>query len=283
MTDLTSKIVVITGAGGGFGREMIAQLLRAGSYLILADRDGALLHAATASIAPVIGQVQGKILGYAIADLADERGCDELYRQVRAITPQIDILINNAGIACGGPFTAIPVEQWERLMQVNLLAPIRLTTKFLPDMIARRSGHIVNVSSVAGLIGTPGLVAYSTAKWGLRGFGEALANEVEMYGIAVTTIYPYFARTPILDAPQFGVERQSLPNWMLYEPHVAVAALIAGIRGRQRHVYPGAIPKVIGMIQRFSPWAIPRLTQPLNPNRRVAVAPSMISHSVNRQ
>jgi short-subunit dehydrogenase len=269
MTSLDGKIVLITGAGGGFGREMVRQFLGAGSSVMLADRDRTALSQAITSIAAGAEQARGKILGYAIADLAAEAGCDTLHRQVQAITPHIDVLVNNAGIACGGPFDAIPYEQWERLMQVNLLAPMRLTARFLPGMIARRSGHIANVSSAAELVGTPGLAAYSAAKWGLRGFGEALANEVEACGIAVTTIYPFFARTAILDPPQFGVvQRQTLPDWMLYDPQFVVAALIDGIRKRKRHVYPGAIPKVINVIQRFAPWAIPRLTHVMNPHHR---------------
>jgi len=266
MTTLDGKIVLITGAGGGFGREMIRQFLAAGSHLILADRDAVLLDQIAANVASQ-PNTNGKILGYLAADLASEAGCDDLYRQAQALAPHVDVLVNNAGIAYGGPFTAVPTMHWERLMQVNLLAPMRLTARFLPGMMARQSGHIVNISSVAGLVGVPGIVSYSTAKWGLRGFSEALANEVAVHGIAVTAIYPFFARTAILESPQFGPEQPPLPNWMLYTPQFIVAALLDGIRKRKRHVYPGMIPKVINLIQRFVPFAVPRLTQPLNPSK----------------
>lgn len=262
MTILHSKIVVITGAGGGFGREMIRQFLQAGSYLVLADRDPASLQQAVTQMTATLGPVPGKILGFVVADLATEAGCDDLHRQVQAITPLVDILVNNAGIAYNGPFTAIPQDKWERLVQLNLLAPMRLTARFLPEMIRRRSGHLVNVSSSAGLVGTPGLAAYSASKWGLRGFGEAIANEVEELGVAVTTIYPFFARTPILQSEQFGLaEPQTLPDWMLYEPSFVVAALLDGIRKRKRHVYPGSLPKLIDAIQRFTPALTPRLSR----------------------
>jgi short-subunit dehydrogenase len=267
MTTLNAKIVLITGAGGGFGREMIRQFLRAGSYLILADRErAALLDAATATTV-TLGRVPGKILGFVAADLSSEAGCDDLYQQVQAIAPSIDMLVNNAGIAYNGPFVAIPPEKWERLLQINLHAPLRLTAKFAPDMIRRRSGHIANVSSSAGLVGTPGLAAYSAAKWGLRGFGEALAGEVEGFGVAVTTIYPFFARTPILESEQFGLDKpQTLPDWMLYEPSFVVAALLDGIRKNKRHVYPGALPKLIDITQRLSPGLMPLLARALRPN-----------------
>lgn len=275
MTTLHSKIVVITGAGGGFGREMIRQFLQAGSFLVLADREPASLQQAVTEVTATLGPVPGKILGFVVADLASEAGCTDLHRQVQAITPTVDILVNNAGIAYNGPFPVIPQEKWERLMEVNLLAPMRLTAKFLPAMIQRRSGHLVNISSSAGLVGTPGLAAYSASKWGLRGFGEAIAHEVEGLGVGVTTIYPFFARTPILQSEQFGLtEPQTLPDWLLYEPSFVVAALLDGIRKRKRHVYPGALPRLINAIQRFAPWLTPRLARPRTPASEHSPSPA---------
>lgn len=264
MPALDGKIVLITGAAGGFGREMIRQLLQAGSYLILADRELAALHAAASAIAPALerGTAHGRILGYVAADLSSRVGCDELVRQVKAIAPALDVLINNAGIAYGGPFADVPQDNWERLMEIDLLAPMRLTAAFLPEMIARRSGHIVNVSSSAGLVGVGGLAAYATAKWGLRGFGASLAQDVAPHNIAVTTIYPFFARTPILNSEQFGsAAPQTLPDWLLYDPADVVAALVRGIQRGQLDVYPGAIPRLLDLVQRLAPWLLPLLAR----------------------
>jgi short-subunit dehydrogenase len=259
MKRLDGAIVLITGAGGGFGKEMIRQLLRAGSHLIVSDRDRRMLRETTeAALATANGAaLSGKLLGYIEADLSSAAGADVLYRQSRAMTPHVDILVNNAGMGMGGPFHDIPQERWELLMQVNLLAPMRLTAKFLPSMIARRKGHIVNISSVAGLVGSQGLSAYSASKFGLRGFGEALAQDMESHGVDVTNIYPFFSRTPILDSEQFGTQPQTVPDSMIYDPEFIIAELINGIRRRQLHVYPGAIPKQIDFIRRMMPWALP--------------------------
>lgn len=274
MTTLDGKIVLVTGAGGGFGREMIRQFLQAGSYLVLADQEQGTLHDVVTTVVATLGRVPGKILGYVAADLTTSEGSTDLHRQVQAITFHVDILVNNAGIAYSGPFTAIPQPSWEQLMQINLLAPLRLTALFLPDMLAQRRGHIANVSSSAGLVGTPGLAAYATAKWGLRGFGESLAGEVEPYGVRVTTIYPFFARTPILGSLQFGNgPRQVIPDWLLYDPQFVVAALLDGIRHNTRHVYPGAIPKLLDALQRFTPWALPLLGRSLRSEAPIAVPP----------
>ena len=259
MTILKNKIILITGAAGGFGRELTRQLLNEGSLLILSDRDTASVHRAASEIAAGLAQhgVAGRVLSYIAADLASAEGCTGLYSQVQRLTPYVDVLINNAGIACGGAFFDIPQAEWERLMQVNLLAPMRLIAKFLPAMVARRSGHIVNLSSCAGLVGTPGIASYSASKYGLRGFGEAIAQELEPHRIEVTTVYPFFARTPILDSVQFGNgSPRQLPGHLLDDPAMVISELIAGVKANQRHVYPGPTAKRIVHLQRFGPRVV---------------------------
>lgn len=264
MKSLHASNILITGAGGGFGREMIRQFLIAGGHLILSDRDAAALHRAVEDVAAGLAGAPppGKILGYVAADLADAAGADELYRGCQSIAPELDMLVNNAGIAYYGSIADVPQEKWERLIQVNLLAPMRLTAKFLPGMIARRRGHIVNVASAAGLVGTPGLSAYCAAKFGLRGFAEATAADVARHGIDVTTIYPFFARTPILQVEQFGASGGvALPERLLYDPAFVVAELIDGVRRRKAHIYPGAIPRQIDLLRRVAPWALELLNR----------------------
>ncbi|GAB4213572.1 MAG: SDR family oxidoreductase [Roseiflexaceae bacterium] len=259
MKDLRGQTVLITGAGGGFGQELTRLLLEAGSLLILADVHAAPLKTAVETLIGRLAQPpQGRVLGLLAADLATPEGAEALYRQCRAITPQLDILVNNAGIGMSGSFEGVPRERWERLMQINLLAPMRLTSLFLPDMIVRRSGHIVNISSVAGLVGAPGLAAYCASKFGLRGFSEALYADVRRHGIDVTAIYPFFARTAILQSERFGGADTNLPSWLIYDPARVMADLVEGIRRRQLHVYPGAIPRAIDLLRRAAPWAVQR-------------------------
>lgn len=256
---LQNRIVLITGAGGGFGREMVRQFLLAGSHLILTGRSAATLQQAVDTTVASVDRVQsqGKILGCIEVGLDDAAGCDALFERCMAIAPAPDILVNNAGIALHGAFVDIPSEKWEALMQINLLAPMRLTAKFLPAMIARGSGHIVNISSVAGLVGVPGATPYCAAKFALRGFTEALAAEVNPQGVDVTAIYPYYTRTPILQSEHFGPGvRKDLPDHTLYEPAFVINELLAGIRKRKLHVYPGAIPKQIDFLRRVLPWVV---------------------------
>lgn len=261
---IRGQTIVITGAAGGFGREMTRQFLRAGGFVIVCDQALPALHAAATEVARTLaGQaVAGRILGYVTADLATREGCVALYRQVSALAPQIDMLVNNAGIGGSGHFSAVPADVWERMLAVNLLAPMRLTELFLPAMLARRSGHIVNIASVAGLIGAAGLAPYSTTKFGLRGFSEALAAEVAPLGVGVTTLFPFFTRTPILQSAHFGADAQpALPDWLIGEPELVIAALIAGIEANRRTVIPGPIAQTIDVLQRIAPGALHTLSR----------------------
>jgi hypothetical protein len=171
MKSLQGQVVLLTGAGGGFGHVLTRLLLREGCLLILSDlRREALLESATAA-ARATGEASGRVLGCIETDLSQATGVTRLYADVTRISPRVDILVNNAGIAVYGRFDQIPRERWEALMEINLLAPMRLTHLFLPQMIARRSGHIVNISSAAGLVGVPGMSAYNASKFGWAGCG----------------------------------------------------------------------------------------------------------------
>lgn len=265
MTALSRTTILITGAAGGFGQSFVKHLLAKGARLVLADLDQQTLADRTALTLKAAGldHLAGNILGHVAADLATPEGAQALYDAARGLAPQVDILINNAGIAMSGWFLDVPRDRWETLMQVNLLATMRLTALFAPDMVQRRSGHIVNLSSVAGFIGVPGLAAYSTAKFGLRGFSDALAGELGPHGVHVTAVFPYFARTPILDSPHFGsMPRQTLPDRALYDADTVIAAVVRGIERDSRHVYPGATPRVLNVLQRVAPWLVRRLTRP---------------------
>ena len=260
MTVLNGKLVVITGATGGFGAQMVRQFQAAGSRLVITDRDRAALEALDAQYAETDGRIDATIA----VDLATAAGCRRLCDALEARSLAPDILINNAGIAVAGRLDHVPADRWETLINVNLLAPMRLTAFLLPQMIARRSGHIVNVSSLAGWIGSPNLSAYCASKFGLRGFGEALALELEEHGVRVSTVYPSFSRTPILDSEQFGFdERRVVPDKLLSEPADVVARIIAGVRADKPHIFPDATSRVVHYLARYLPFTIPVLQRRL--------------------
>ena len=256
MTDLNDAVVLVTGATGGFGRQMTRQFLEAGSRLLLTDVDVAALDSLTAECQTETGQ----ILGSVAANLIDDTGCCKLFDGVQALGISPDILINNAGIGVGGRFDHVPSDRWEQVVQINLLAPMRICYLFLPQMVERGSGHIVNISSLAGWIGTSGISSYCATKFGLRGFSDALASDYGENGIRVSTVYPFFSRTPILDSDQFGFEtRREIPDDMVTDPADVVAEIVAGVKKNRRDIFPDKMSRRIHYLKRFMPWCIPLL------------------------
>ena len=278
MTLLSNSVVLITGAGGGFGQELTRQLLVMGSRLILTDINQATLQNKAAEMQKAAAQSaknseepKGNILACLEADLASKEGCDRLYFEVQSLCQtldiQIDVLINNAGIAMYGRMDEVPSDQWERLMQINLLSPMRLSSYFAADMIARRQGHIVNISSIAGWLSPPGLAHYSASKFGLRGFSEGLCNELAPHNVKVTVVCPYFSRTPILDSARYGTLAQTkekdLAN-QATDPADVMRETIQAIQQNQLYVFPDAIAKTIQLLKRLFPkistWMTSRLS-----------------------
>lgn len=253
MKSLIDNVVLITGAAGGFGRSLTRLLLHEGSRLILADLSRSELASAADAAAREAAGATGRIIGFVEADLSSAEGAERLHRAALAVSPRVDVLVNNAGLGMSGRIDQIPPAKWERLMQVNLLAPMRLTALFLPEMLARRSGHIVNICSAASLLGAPGLSVYNASKFGLRGFTESLAHDVRRRGVDVTGIYPFFSRTPILQSEQFGDGRRlTLPDRLISDPDRVMAALIAGVKRRRLHVYPDPMARRIHFLRRLS-------------------------------
>lgn len=260
MTQLYEAVVLITGASGGFGQELTRQLLEAGSQLILTDIDEAILRERVKAIQTKVRT--GNVLAILSVDLSTREGCETLYNQVTTLNTSIDILINNAGIAFYGRMDEVPNEKWERLMQVNLLAPMRLSALFAADMITRQKGHIVNISSVAGWSGTAGLTAYAASKFGLRGFSEGLFNELKDYNVKVTAVYPFFSRTPILQSERYGILAKTylgLPEHLVTDPAKVMSETIQGIVNNKLHVFPDAMAKRIHLLKRYFPQLLDRI------------------------
>ena len=169
---------------------------------------------------------------------------------------KLDLVINNAGIGMFGRMDEVPEDEWENLMQVNLLSPIRLTRLFTQEMIDRQQGHIVNISSLAGWVGTPGLVHYDASKFGLRGFSEALYLELKPYNVKVTAVYPFFSRTPITKSQGYGSfadNYNGFPENFATEPRNIVRRVIRGIINHKVAIFPDIQGFTIYLLKRYFP------------------------------
>jgi short-subunit dehydrogenase len=254
MTQLYKAVIIITGASGGFGVELTRQLLEAGSRLILTDLDESILRQRVEAIQQQVST--GEVLAILPGDLSTREGCENLYHQVKALKIPVDILINNAGIGLFGRMDEVPSQKWEMVMQVNLLAPMRLISLFVADMIACQKGHIVNISGIAGWYVFAGMAHYSTSKFGLRGFSEGLFHEVKEYNVKVTAVYPFFSQTPILRSQRYGTlgkRIQGVPEYMTTDPAEVIQTTIKGIVGNKLYVFPGVVAQAFHLLTRYFP------------------------------
>jgi short-subunit dehydrogenase len=263
MTQLKAATVLITGAAGGFGQALTRQLLAKGSQLILTDRPSVNLS----SQFKILQEEDdtGNVIDCLDIDLASADGCEALYAAIQQLNVVPDVLINNAGIALLGAMVDLPTDRWETMLQINLLTPMRLSSRFAVDMMARGQGHIVNISSLAGWIAIPGLSAYAASKYGLRGFSEGLRYELAPRNVRVTTVYPFFSRTPLLNSPRFGKFAESertVPPALTTDPNKIIAATIRAIERNQNEVFPDKFALVGHWVKRYFPFVFrfPRRT-----------------------
>lgn len=187
---LNAKRILLTGAAGGIGRLLAAQLSARGARLGLADRD----EAAVAALA------QDFSAGTALAVAGDITRAEDRAAMVARMQETfggIDVLINLAGILDFKRFQESDPGMIQRILQVNVEAPLQLARAVLPAMIAQGEGRIVNIGSMFGSIGFPGFAAYSASKFALRGFSQALRRELAGTGVGVTYISPRAVKTPL--------------------------------------------------------------------------------------
>ena len=188
--DLRGAVVVVTGASSGFGELVSLRFARAGSSVVLAARRIDRLEALAARIASGGGSALP-----VRCDVAERSDLERLRDRVAEAFGRCDVLVNNAGIPGGGWFEDLDPEQIERVIRVNALGVMLGTKAFLPMMLERGRGHIVNIASLAGRFATPGAAVYGASKHAVVAFSEALYHELAPKGILVTSVNPGFSPT----------------------------------------------------------------------------------------
>ena len=211
---LKSARILLTGAAGGIGRKLSELLVGRGARLCLVDRD----RDAVAALAQDLSQAQGDVLSLA-GDItqADDRAL--IVRRMREVLGGIEILINLAGILDFKRFEDSDAATIQRILQVNVEAPMQLVREVLPAMTAQGSGRIVNIGSMFGSIGFPCFAVYSASKFALRGFSQALRRELGSSGVGVTYISPRAVKTPLNPAvvhlmAERGMMRMDDAHWV---------------------------------------------------------------------
>ncbi len=256
---LRDGVAVLTGAASGIGAALAVKLAHRGMHLALVDLDPVGLEQTAAQARAVGARVSTHVL-----DVADAVATAALPAAVLAQHGRVTALVNNAGVAVGGLFKDVDVEDFDWLMSINFGAVVRLTRAFLPLLANEGAAQIVNVSSIFGIIAPPGQTAYCASKFAVRGFSESLRHELEAGGspVGVTIVHPGGVRTAIasrarvprgLGAEEIERERINFGKLLALDPASAAEQIAVAIERRAPRVLVGKDARAAALVQRLFP------------------------------
>lgn len=229
---LAGRTALVTGGGRGIGRAIAERLAREGAHVIVTGRTDAEIH-----------EVASELGGHAVRmDAADRASVREAVAAIRALGQDVDVLVNNAGFAESVPFDRTDDELWDRLLEVNVTSAFALCRAFVPRMIERGFGRVVNVASNAGLVGYGYSVAYCASKHAMVGMTRALAVEIAKTPVTVNAVCPGWTRT------RMGEEATARIAKKTGRSEEAAHKALAGMSPQQRFCEPEEIAHVVAML-----------------------------------
>jgi short-subunit dehydrogenase len=237
MDNIRGRTIAITGAARGIGHATAKALLARGARVVIGDRDVAVLESAVAGLSS-LGQVSGHPL-----DVTDKESFATFLDKARSDgTGHIDVLINNAGVMPVGPFLGQSDQAVRSAIEVNLYGVLTGCHLVLPEMVKRRSGHIVNIASMAGMVAVPGQVVYAGTKFAVVGLSTAMADEFAPQGVEVTVILPTFTNTELIAGTKATGAQKPV------QPEEIAAAIVKALDKPKTHVSVPAPLRFVGAI-----------------------------------
>jgi short-subunit dehydrogenase len=261
MTAIAGAAAAVTGAAGGIGRALALELAARGCDLALADRDDAGLQAVAAEIA----KAHPRKVSLHRVDVGEPGEIAAFAQAAVAAHPGLNILINNAGVVLLGQFGEIDQAQMDWLMNINFWGVVHATRAFLPHLARQKEAHIVNLSSLFGIIAPPGQTAYAAAKFAVRGFSESLRHELEMAAspVRLSVVHPGGVATNIVRNSRAGSgvtdnarRAQSIERFDAIAkttPAAAALRIIKGIENNAPRILIGNDARSMDLLQRFRP------------------------------
>ncbi|GAB6052835.1 SDR family oxidoreductase [Magnetospira thiophila] len=247
--DMTDRIALVTGAGSGIGRALALALAAAGMTVILVGRRTDALEETRALSQHALR------MWHIPTDITDPTARRQLVERVKARHGRLDLLINNAGMVTVGLLATTTDAQLQRMIDLNVIAPLALTRDFLPLLKKGQAARVVMIGSMFGDIGFPLFAAYSATKFAVRGLAEALRRELHPLGIGVTYAAPRATRTPAADGFSNLIEPLSMT---LDAPEDVARHILDAIRRQKRSVYPLGPERLFVLIQKLFPALVDR-------------------------
>lgn len=242
---------LVTGASGGIGEALAEELARAGFRVVLVARSQEKLAELGERLSRDYG-VEHRVI---VADLSRQETIGAIESAVHAYGWDIDVLVNNAGFTVFGPFVDEPWKKQYELLEVNIVALTALTHRFLPGMLARQNGGVLNVASTAAFMPGPLMAVYYASKAYVLSFSEALAEEVAGSGVTITALCPGPTATGFQSRGNMEDSKLVQGKQLMTAPEVARAGVKGLFRG-QRVVVPGATNKLATLLPRFVPRSV---------------------------
>jgi len=255
MKDLRGRVVVVTGAGSGIGRSIARAFAAEGSRVHVVDVRGDRAEA----VADEIRATGAHAASHAV-DVSDPGAVEALAERVVAAEGRVDVALNNAGIAIGGPFEQTSLDDWKRIVDVNLWGVVHGCRAFLPRMAARGEGVVVNTASVLGLFSIPHVSAYSATKFAVVGMSESLDAEYRDRGVRVLVLCPGLVATNIIADGKVATDRD--PDGARtarrfarsgVSPDVIARDVVRGVKAEKALILSPAHAKVMAATKRFAP------------------------------
>lgn len=281
-TGFSGKRCFLTGAASGIGRATALKLAAEGAELFLADRDEKGL-ATTVDDARALG---GVVHDHRVLDVSDFDAVTAFATDIHARHPAMDLVMNIAGVSAWGTVETLTHEHWKAMIDVNLMGPIHVIEAFVPPMVqARRGGHLVNVSSAAGIVALPWHAAYSASKYGVRGLSEVLRFDLARHRIGVSVVVPGAVKTPLVHTVQIaGVDRDdpNVQKWTdrfaghAVSPELVAEKILRGVARNRYLIYTSPDIRALYLFKRTMWWpysvamrqANVVFTRALRPSRR---------------
>ena len=247
-----NKVALVTGAASGIGRELSRQMAAQGATVVMADLNEAGVEEAAASLTGSPGKTEGLKL-----DVSDAAAFEKVVKDTVARYGRLDYIFNNAGFAINSETRDMTLDQWRKIIDVNLMGVINGVAAAYPVMIKQGNGHIVNTASLAGFAPTPTLAAYSTTKHAVIGLSTSMRSEASSFGVKVTVVCPGFIRTNIYDSAITNkmeqADSKALLPFKLVEVEDAGRQILEGVAKNKIYVIFPAYAHVLIWIHRFFP------------------------------
>jgi NAD(P)-dependent dehydrogenase (short-subunit alcohol dehydrogenase family) len=267
VTDFAGKVAVVTGAGSGIGQALAVELARAGAVLAISDVDTEALVDTEARVVALGAECRSDRL-----DVTEREAVLAYADAVNAHFGKVNQIYNIAGIAFMGDIEITAFKDLERVMDVDFWGVVNGTKAFLPHLIASGDGHVVNMSSMYGLFAVQGQGAYNAAKFAVRGFTEALRQEMVMAGhpVKVTSVHPGYIKTPLIKhmVPAEGLDGGALDTIFnkvaITSAQRAAKIIIRAVAKDRARVLPGADAKLFDLIVRVTGSGYQRVFMPMN-------------------